>query len=261
MHLVLASNPKRPDTEEARARIAKVADSMGFSCSLYDGDMAKISPKADAFIVIGGDGSLIRVAHAACRADVPIIGIHCGRVGFLTEFRESDIENVLTRFRIGDYAISARSMLDVRVNKETPVPCLNDILVYKHSFSGVTELAVAIDENSVGTLFGDGIVVATPTGATGYSLSAGGPIVANGLDAMLITPICPHTLHIRPIVASMDSVFSVRTFEKSFVAADGDIIAELKTGDLVTVTRSAYITKLVTFGNRNTFNLISEKLS
>ena len=110
-------------------------------------------------------------------------------------------------------------------------------------------------------MFGDGIVVATPTGATAYSLSAGGPIVANGLDAMIVTPICPHTLHFRPIVASMDATIRIRSSERSFVATDGDRIAELESGDSVSITKSSYVTKLLTFGDRNPFRLISEKLS
>lgn len=261
VHLVLTANPKRPETEKARARIAEIAAAMGFSYTLYNGEETDVPPNTDAFVVIGGDGSLIRVAHVTCKRGLPLIGVHCGRVGFLTELNESEIEMALSRLRAGDYAVSTRVMLDVRVNNGEPVPCLNDVLVFKHSFSGVTQLDFSVDANPVGTLFGDGVVVATPTGATGYSLSAGGPIVADGLDAMLITPICPHTLHIRPIVASINSTITIRLSEACFVAADGDRIAELKKGDLVTVTRSSYVTKILTFGDRNPFRLISEKLS
>ena len=133
--------------------------------------------------------------------------------------------------------------------------------MFKSSFSGVAQLDFAIDGNRVGALFGDGIVVATPTGATGYSLSAGGPIVANGLDAMLITPICPHTLHIRPVVASMDSVVEISVSDNCFVASDGDEIAKLQKGDVLSITRSCDTTRILSFTDRNPFRLIAEKLT
>lgn len=260
VQLVLTANPKRPETEKARVRIAKIADSMGFSYTFHDGEDSGIPIDADAFVVIGGDGSLIRVAHTACRYDIPIIGVHCGRVGFLTELNEEEIGPALSRFREGDYSVSLRSMLDLKVNDGEPVPCLNDVLVYKHSFSGVTQLDISINHDTVGTFFGDGIVVATPTGATGYSLSAGGPVAASGLEAMIITPICPHTLHFRPIVAPIDATVTIRSSEKSFVAGDGDRVAELDPGDTVTVAKSPCTTRILTFGDRNPFRLISEKL-
>lgn len=260
MRLVLTANPKRPDTVKARVRIAKIADSMGFSYVFYDGEDNWSPEDADAFVVIGGDGSLIRVAHIACRYDIPIIGVHCGRVGFLTELNEDEIGTALKRFREGDYTVSHRMMLDLWVNGGKLGTCLNDVLVYKHSFSGVTQLDISIDHDTVGTFFGDGIVVATPTGATGYSLSAGGPVAATGLEAMIITPICPHTLHFRPVVAPINATVRIHSSEKSFVAGDGDRMAELNPGDTVTISRSLCTTRILTFGDRNPFRLISEKL-
>lgn len=260
MRLVLTANPKRPETERARVRIARIADSMGFSYVFYNGEENWIPGDADAFVVIGGDGSLIRVAHIACRYDIPIIGVHCGRVGFLTELNEDEIETALKRFQQGDYRISYRTMLDLHVNGEKLGTCLNDVLVYKHSFSGVTQLEISIDHDAVGTFFGDGIVIATPTGATGYSLSAGGPVAASGLEAMIITPICPHTLHFRPVVAPISAAVTVHSSEKSFVAADGDRVAELNPGDIVTISKALCKTRILTLGDRNPFRLISEKL-
>lgn len=261
MQLILTANPKRPHTEEIRARLKTLAESLGIVCFLYDGTESEIPDAADAFLVVGGDGSLIRVAHEACRRDIPLFGVHAGRVGFLTELTEQDAPEFFSRLLSGDYRVESRAMLAVSVNGGAPIPCLNDVLVYKHSFSGVTQLDVKIDQNAVGTLFGDGIIVATPTGATGYSLSAGGPIVSDGLDAMLITPVCPHTLHIRPIVASLDSTVTLTVSDDCFAAADGDHVAELHRGDCVTVSRSALSTKLITFGDRNPFRLIAEKLN
>lgn len=260
MHLVLASNPKRPETEGVRERVAFMAKKAGFTYSIFDGSEASVPKNSDLFVVLGGDGSFLRVAHIAARLNIPLIGVHCGRVGFLTELTEEDVPEILERIKACDYDICERAMLDVRVDGGEPFTCLNDVLVFKNSFSGVSQLGISVDRCSAGTVFGDGIVVATPTGATGYSLSAGGPIVADGLDAMLITPICPHTLHIRPIVTSLDSVVKLYAYDDCAVAVDGDLVTEMQKGSAVTVTRSQYVTKILTFGDRNPFRLISEKL-
>ena len=260
MHLVLASNPKRPETEGVRERVAFMAKKAGFTYSIFDGSEASVPKNSDLFVVLGGAGSFLRVAHIAARLYIPLIGVHCGRVGFLTELTEEDVPEILERIKACDYDICERAMLDVRVDGGEPFTCLNDVLVFKNSFSGVSQLGISVDRCSAGTVFGDGIVVATPTGATGYSLSAGGPIVADGLDAMLITPICPHTLHIRPIVTSLDSVVKLYAYDDCAVAVDGDLVTEMQKGSAVTVTRSQYVTKILTFGDRNPFRLISEKL-
>ena len=261
MQLVLIANAQRPETQSTADHVRRMAEQAGVLCTVMDGSESELPNGTDGIVVVGGDGSLIRAAHLACRHDVPLMGVHCGRVGFLTELTEETFPAALNRLLAGDCSETVRSMLDVRINGGEPVPCLNDVLVFKHSFSGVSQLEFAIDGAPVGTLFGDGIVIATPTGATGYSLSAGGPIVANGLDAMLITPICPHTLHIRPIVASMDSTVTVSVSDNCFVASDGDPVAELQKGDMLSVTRSCYTTRILTFEQRNPFRLIAEKLT
>ena len=261
MRFVLIANSERAETQKAAGRVQELANRAGVSCRILENDSSTIPQDTDAIVVVGGDGTLIRAAHLACRYDIPMMGVHCGRVGFLTELNEETFPEAVARFRAGDYRESVRSMLDVSINGAEPVPCLNDVLVFKSSFSGVAQLDFSVDADRVGTLFGDGIVIATPTGATGYSLSAGGPILAPGLDAMLITPICPHTLHMRPIAASLDSTIRVSVSDNCFVASDGDEIAKLQKGDVISVTRSRYRTRILTFENRNPFRLIAEKLT
>ena len=152
-------------------------------------------------------------------------------------------------------------MLSVGVNGEATRDCFNDLLVYKRSFSGVVQISLEINGQGTGDLFGDGLVVATSTGTTGYSLSAGGPIVADGLEAMVVTPICAHTLHFRPVVCSMDSSVTITMDGKGYLAADGDRFRAVSKGDCIRVTRSERVTKLMKFQNRNLFYLISEKLT
>jgi NAD+ kinase len=152
-------------------------------------------------------------------------------------------------------------MLSVSVNEQPARNCFNDLLVYKHSFSGVVQISLEINGQQAGDLFGDGLVIATPTGTTGYSLSAGGPILSDGLEAMVVTPICAHTLQFRPVVCSMDSTVTITMDGKGYLAADGDRFRSVVRGDRITVTRSERVTKLMTFKKRNLFRLISEKLT
>lgn len=255
----MAANPNRSDTMELGDKLGKLAKQRGFSVSLWrDGEAPK---EADALVVVGGDGSLIRMAHTAVKHRIPMFGVHAGRVGFLTEVSKDSFSEALTRLEQGEYRVEQAAMLSCRVNGGEEHLCINDVLIYKHSFSGVAQMTFSIDEDEVGTLFGDGIVISTPTGATGYSLSAGGPIVAKGLDAMLITPICPHTLHIRPIVAAMESTVRLTVADNGFVAADGERIATVHRGDVITVTQATETVPLLTFEKRNRFRLISEKLT
>lgn len=260
MHLVFAAHAPKASVAAACRRMMTIAGNEGFTCSLFDGEETLKDPDHSVMIAVGGDGNFIRTAHAACRLQVPLFGVNCGRVGFLTEWTEDRFPEALSLLRTQSYAIEERAMLSVSVNGEPARSCFNDLLVYKSSFSGVTELTLEINGQQMGNLFGDGIVVATSIGSTGYSLSAGGPILADGLDALVVTPICAHTLHFRPTVCSLDSTVAIRMEGKGYLAADGDRFAMVSRGDRITVTRSASVVKLMTFQKRNLFRLISEKL-
>ena len=261
MHLVFAAHAKKEASATASRRLMQTAERAGFECSILDRDRRLFDDGETVIVAVGGDGNFIRTAHIACEADLPVFGVNFGHVGFLTERTEADFQEALDCLKSGAYRIENRSMLSVSVNGEPAHDCLNDLLVYKKSFSGVARIAFAIDGQTAGELSGDGIVVATSTGATGYSLSAGGPIVSGGLDAMVITPICAHTLHFRPIVAPMDAVITMRMADGGVLAADGDRFRSVESGDTITVGRSAHTVRLLTFGTRNLFRLISEKLN
>ena len=261
MHLVFAAHAVNASLASACRRLMKTAEEAGFDCSiLSDVDSLSLFDQT-ALVAVGGDGNFIRTAHIACEANVPLFGVNCGRVGFLTEWTEESFPQALSRISEGAYRIEHKSMLSVCVNDDETRDCLNDLLVYKHSFSGVSKISLAINGQTVGDLFGDGITVSTSTGATGYSLSAGGPIIADGLDAMVITPICAHTLHFRPIVAASDAVVTMTMADRGFVAADGDRFCAVRQGDRISVTRSNRTVPIMTFQTRNLFRLISEKLT
>lgn len=260
MHLIFAVHTGKASLVTVAGRLIDMAEAEGFTCSMLDPNSV-VKPSEDAAIVaVGGDGNFIRTAQIACRNGLPLFGVNCGRIGFLTEWTEDRFPEVLKLLRDGAYTIEKRSMLAVDVNGEHLRDCFNDLLIYKHSFSGVMEISLEINGLEAGSLFGDGLIVATSTGSTGYSLSAGGPIVADGLETMVVTPICAHTLHFRPVVCSMDSSVTITMDAKGVLAADGDRFRSVSKGDRITVTRSEQVTKLMTFRNRNLFRLISEKL-
>lgn len=261
MHLVFAARAGKASLASACRRMMKAAEREGISCSLLESDTLSVRSGDSAIVAVGGDGNFIRTAQIACRNDVPLFGVNCGRVGFLTEWTEETFPEALKRIREGAYAIENRAMLSVGVNGEATRDCFNDLLVYKHSFSGVVQISLSIDGQEAGDLFGDGIVIATPTGTTGYSLSAGGPILSGELEAMVVTPICAHTLQFRPVVCSMDSSVSITMDGRGYLAADGDRFRAVSRGDRITVTRSDRVVKLMTFSTRNLFRLISEKLT
>ncbi len=260
MHLVFAAHAEKAALIAACRRLMKVSSDAGFTCELYGEDLRPKKDEPTVIVAVGGDGNFIRTAHIACENDLPLFGVNCGHVGFLTERTEEDFSEALKALREGGFSVKQSPMLSASVNDSYSCDCFNDLLVYKQSFSGVARIALEIDGQSAGVLNGDGIVVATAVGATGYSLSAGGPILADGTDAMVITPICAHTLHFRPVVASSDSVLTMTMADGGFLASDGDRICTLESGDRVTVTRSAHTVKILTFRKRNLFRLISEKL-
>lgn len=261
MHLVFAVHTGKASLASVCQRLLNLTEAEGVSCSLLDAETLPKATDTTVIVAVGGDGNFIRTAQIACRYGLPLFGVNCGRIGFLTEWTEDRFRDALRMLREGQYTISERSMLAVSVNGEHLRDCFNDLLIYKHSFSGVTRVSLEINGQNAGDLFGDGLVIATSTGATGYSLSAGGPIVADGLETMVVTPICAHTLHFRPVVCSMESVIELTMDEKGVLAADGDRFRAVSRGDRITVTRSTQITKLMTFRSRNLFRLISEKLN
>ena len=260
MHLVFSVHTGKASLLAVSKRLKALAEEKGFSCSSLDSEGIPADSNA-VIVAIGGDGNFIRTAQAACQNGLPLFGVNCGRIGFLTEWTEESFPEALEMLRKGMYTIEERSMLAVSVNGENLRDCFNDLLVYKHSFSGVIKMSLEINGLETGDLFGDGLVIATSTGSTGYSISAGGPIVADGLDAMVVTPICAHTLHFRPVVCSMDSSIAITMDGKGVLAADGDRFRSVSRGDRIVVTRSMRMTKLITFRNRNLFRLISEKLN
>jgi NAD+ kinase len=220
--------------------------------------------KVDLVVVLGGDGTLLSVAHKAARAGVPVMGVNLGRLGFLTEIPVSEARLALDSMLTGEAesVISPRRLIEARCRRKVHL-CLNDVVINKGALSRMVQIAIRIDGKEVAVLKADGIIVSTPTGSTAYSLAAGGPIVQPRVPAVVLSPICPHTLTFRPMVISAGSTIGLKLItdgEEVYLTLDGQRGAHLIKNDEVEVRTSPLELKLVTSPKRNYFDLVKEKL-
>lgn len=225
---------------------------------------------AQAIVVFGGDGSLLDAAGAVARsgAETPIMGVNLGRLGFLTEVGRADVTRALDAIVTGRTRTETRLMLRGVVRRGGDVAAdrlaLNDIVVTRGALSRMIEIAAAVDNQAVTDIKADGLILATATGSTAYNLSAGGPIVHPQVDAIVMTPIAPHTLTNRPIVLPAGVVVTLRPEigpQSDVVATfDGQFGVPLATGDVVEVTRAPRVLTLLRTTDRTHYDMLREKL-
>ena len=230
-------------------------------------DRTDIPKLVDVILVFGGDGTFLGVAREACKYGTPILGINLGGLGFLTEVTVEELYPMMERIIDGDYEVEDRQMLitSIRRGKKNigTYEVLNDVVINKGARARIIDLSIYIEDSHVTTYKADGIILATPTGSTAYSLSAGGPIVHPGIPVTIITPICPHTLTNRPLVVSskMKVEIKVTTQEPdTYLTLDGQIGLRLKTGDLIEVKRTDTSVKLIKSPFRDFFSILKTKL-
>ena len=223
--------------------------------------------RCQLLIVLGGDGTILSGLDRAIPYDIPILGVNLGRLGFLTEVETDGLnDRVIDRLLTEDYAIDARTTLTVEGQDHLECFALNDIVITRATPS-VRILSIEYEANGalVDCISGDGLIVATATGSTAYSLSAGGPVVLPGLDCFVLTPICPHTLNARPVVVSADERITVRMMDdrgSAQAALDGRRILPLtRERPEITIRRSPRQAKFIRFTEKNYFGLLRSKLS
>ena len=282
MKIILSPNPYRDrglKTAQSAARILKEAGVETCFCLPFEPDPHFELPKnllyadmdseigdADFLICFGGDGTLLHAAKLARAFDVPIMGVNMGSVGFLAELEHSELKQI-TRLAKGEYSIERRMMLDVSLIHENREifsdHALNDAAITKGAVARVVEMGVYSDGELISSISGDGVVVATPTGSTAYSLSAGGPVVEPTAENLIITPICAHDMQTRAIVTSADREITVqlaRTGRKNaFLSVDGGKAVRLSSGDRITIRRSEHVTRLLRLTGRSFFEIIQNK--
>lgn len=230
-------------------------------------EKTEISKQADLIIVLGGDGTLLAVGRLVEGRDLPILGVNLGGLGFLTEVTTEELFPALERIFRGDFVVDQRLMLKTRVIRKGGTAseslALNDVVISKGSMARMVHLEILIDRRFVTALRGDGVIVATPTGSTAYSLSTGGPIIHPTVEAMVITPISPHTLTNRPIVIpnTVEVEVAVRTLGEGAQATfDGQVGFSLEHEDVVAIGTARSKIKLIRSPDRNYFEVLRKKL-
>lgn len=231
----------------------------------------------DFLIAFGGDGTLLRAGRMAAGREIPVLGVNVGHLGFLTALPLGEMEERLTRVLRGDFVLDRRFMVEAKLIRsggveDEPILAWNDFVIHKRGVARVTRLGLRVSEGGnwpeawqeVGSFSGDGLIVSTPTGSTAYSLSAGGPIVVPTVDCLVATPVCPHTLAVRPLVLPGSQILAVSPLERTddlVLTADGQTAHELEMGMEVQFTRSSVEVPLVRFSDQNFFGTLQRKLN
>ncbi len=243
----------------------------------YDGDDSDITKltyedlakKVDYMIVMGGDGTIIRAAGNCARYGVPVLGVNLGRIGFMTEIEPDMTDDALTALLEGRYKTEKRMMMKMQImrNGEIFSTChaLNDIVVSKSAGVKLIGIDLYTDNELVNSYISDGIIIATPTGSTGYSISAGGPVVDPRMNLYVATPICAHMLSVRSAILSSDKQIKIRLLKdynsgRAIVSADGEVQSEIRDNDEVIITRSQYQLELIKIGDKSFYDTLMKKL-
>lgn len=222
---------------------------------------------ADLHVVIGGDGTLLSAAREVAHRPRPILGVNVGGLGFLTETSLEEMEEVLSEVIDGRYAVDRRMMLQAVLRRGGKTmarqPVLNDVVINKGALARIIDLELTIDKKFVTHYKADGLIVSSPTGSTAYSLSAGGPIIDQSMGAIVITPICPHTITMRPLVVSEKCLIEIVLHSdetETYLTLDGQIGHPLRTGDRVQVRRDRSYVLMVRSRRKSYFEVLRHKL-
>lgn len=277
--IILIGSRDREDVRRAVDNVtALIIDKANLVAADLDGTLDLENTKADLVVVFGGDGKLLSVARRLGGNQVPVVGVNFGKFGFLAEFEHEEflasLDALLSEDLGGEgahprrYRVRERMLLEVSVRRAGDVVfsslAMNDAVISRSHFSRIIQVQLQVDGNYCTRYHVDGIILASPSGSTAHSLGAGGPIVHPSMDAMIIAPICPHTMSVRPLVVPSESELQLTLVEKSDTVAltvDGQVFKELELGDVVTVTGAAARLQLVESGRRNFYETLQRKLN
>ena len=227
----------------------------------------QIAARADMLLVLGGDGTMLNAARLVEERGIPILGVNMGGLGFLTEVTVDQLYPTLEKVFVHEYHLEERLMLRARIERHgehvAHATVLNDVVVSKGTLARMIEIQISINGQFVTHLRGDGLIVSTPTGSTAYSLSAGGPIINPSVQALILTPICPHTLTHRPLLipsnVGLDVVLMGKD-EGAMTTFDGQVGVAMTQGDTVAISASDHLTKLIRFPDRTYYDVLRKKL-
>jgi len=222
----------------------------------------EVIAQSDTLIVCGGDGTILSVAREAAEKHVPVLGVNFGQLGFLSEVETDGLSDAIKRLISGEYTVENRLMLEANYNGRK-VYALNDIVVRRESSLSVLRADVSVDGTLLDHYVADGVLVSTPTGASAYALSCGGPLVHPSLQCLSLTAICPHSLRARPAILSPEQKIEVAMPERSLpamICADGQDMVSVNTQDTVTIGKAPFEAQLVRISGMDFFSRVHAKL-
>ncbi len=258
----LVSNSWREETREESKKIAENMRARGLQV-IEEWQEGNGTP--DLLVVLGGDGTILGTARRCGHLNIPILTVNMGRVGFLAELEIDELDSYLERIIKGDYGLESRMMLQIRVRRDGrgifDSDALNEVSVLRQGVARMSRLKLLVDNMPLADYIADGVICATPTGSTAYSLSAGGPVVMADTQVILVTPVCPYTPALKPLVLDADKTITIiPDTQQVTLTVDGQDTMELHAGDEVVIQRSPRSISLVRLKKHNVFEVLSKKL-
>ena len=277
MRVGLVGNRRYKPLVDLLSKLASTAPRIGADL-VYEPQLAELlegvegtplhDAELDVILSLGGDGTLLRAARIGCQRGIPVLGVNLGRLGFLAAAGPEQAEDALKRLVRGQFIVERRLALTARIGDDGPrALAVNDVVIHKGGVARVIRIALAVDGETVGTYSADGIIIATPTGSTAYSLSAGGPIVVPSVDCFIVTAISPHTMAVRPLVVPSSATVAIRVLDpvpdpdELLVSIDGQATAHLGARQDVTIVRAHEPVLLAQISDENFFGRLSRKLA
>lgn len=270
MRVAVVNHPHIEQSKVLAKRVCDILNDCGTTtvCSLF-GEAEEAIKSADVAVALGGDGTMIHVAKLAAQTDVPLLGINCGHLGFMAGMEEDDVSD-LPRLVSGDYTVDERQMLEVTVYDEkntvrAQYAALNEVAISRGVTTHVASIYLFDHDKPIAAFAADGLLIATPTGSTAYSLSAGGPIVDPRVECFVATPICPNALTARPMVISVDAELTFRfsprhDTDRLYLSADGEEGIEIGKTDRVCIRRHDKTARFIRFTQNAFYDTLHEKM-
>ncbi|MFP4331858.1 MAG: NAD(+)/NADH kinase [Campylobacterales bacterium] len=270
----VALRPSTPELREYFFELKEIFEKEGIEVSIdsVSGGMIGVMGEpfeamcqnSDILISVGGDGTLISLVRRSYEFSKPILGINVGKLGFLTDIKKSDIVHFVQNYSSSAYRVDCRMMFECTIGDRTyNYRAFNDIVITRKHLTKMIHIKALFEGNHFNTYYGDGIIIATPTGSTAYNISAGGPLIFPYSKSFVITPICPHSLFQRPLVlpSEFDIVFEIVESDNGLVVLDGQEMIEIKNGESIKIEAKRGAAKLIHRNERDYFKILKEKFN
>lgn len=271
-NIVIALNPSKDKEGKILSLVVEKITNVFKKCKItilnsYEISKYKFENHLDLLIVLGGDGTLLGIARDINgKYDVPILGINIGNLGFLSSIEIQDLDGALNKIKNGQYTIQNRILLECKVhneNEDVNSKALNDVVIARGTLSRMAKFQVYIDKKLYYTFKGDGLIVSTPTGSTAYSFSAGGPFVYPDIEVIILTPICPHTRGMQPIVLKSNSEILIKAENYNgeiYLTFDGQEARKINDNTSIIINKAKDVAKILLFDDYDYFNVLRKKI-